>query len=52
MSAFHGKQHRGAAAVRRQVKRAEAEARNAKTLPANRSRRQPVSRHERREAGQ
>ena len=54
MSAWHGRYHRGAAAVRRQVKRAEAIDRNAATLPENRSKKraQPVSRHARREAAE
>jgi hypothetical protein len=52
MSAYHGRYHRGAAAIRRQAKHAEAVERNAATLPENRSKKQPVSRHARREAGQ
>jgi len=47
---YHGRYHRGAAAVRRQAKRAEAVARNAATLPENRSKKRLVSRHARREA--
>jgi len=38
VSAFHGPQHRGALRERRQVKREEAIERNARTLPARRSR--------------